>query len=128
MFMFFNNLFLYKQLKLTQVIIWMTVLTFSLVVTVLWYFLDLDLYYFAFSISTLSSIVSQFYIFSKLGDINKLNSGFFSLVGILVFWLLFFLLEHTFGISMIGMVYIIIIKSFVESVYVYLLTFSSKAH
>jgi hypothetical protein len=128
MFMFFNNLFLYKHLKLTQVLIWLTVLAFSLVVTILWYFLDLDLFYFAFSISTLSSIVSQFYIFSKLGDTNKLNSVFFSLVGILVFWLLYFLLEQTFGISMIGMVFILIIKSFVECIYVYSLTISSKAH
>jgi hypothetical protein len=124
-YIFFNNLFLYKQLKLTNVFICMTVLTFSLVVTVLWYFLSLDLVYFVFCISTLSSIISQYYIFSKLGEINNLNSVFFSLVGILVFVLLSFLLEQTFGISMIGMVLVLIVKSFVECIYVYSLTIGS---
>ncbi len=119
LFGFLNNLFLYKQLKISfNLILTISVILVFIIFSVYIIF-DIDYDYLFFSISLISSILSQYYIYSKIGDLKLLGISFFPLIGMFFYLVLFYFFNKYFVINLYILTIILILKSFSEFTFIY---------
>tara|TARA_B100000963_G_C22626235_1_gene672519 strand:+ start:1680 stop:2771 length:1092 start_codon:yes stop_codon:yes gene_type:complete len=122
LFGFFNNLFLYKQLKLSLFII-LAISTLLLIsIFSIWLIFDIEFSYILFSITLFVSIFSQYYIYSKIGKLKGLSISFFPIIGISIYLAIFFIFHQYLQINLYYLTIFLILKSFSEFVFIYLTT------
>lgn len=121
LFGFLNNLFLYKQLKLTRMIIVIISLIIIIVITVVSLLFNIDNSYYIYSISLIVSVFSQYFIFSKIGDLKGLVSSLFPFLGLLFYLLIFYGLTSFFEINLLMLTIAVIIKSVSETIFISLM-------
>lgn len=121
LFGFLNNLFLYKQLKLSRIIIIIVSLIIVVVITLVSLMFHIDNSYYIYSCSLIVSVFSQYYIFSKIGDLKGLVSSLFPFIGLLFYLLIFYSFISFLEINLLMLTVAIIIKSLSEMVFIYLM-------
>ena len=118
-FGFLNNLFFFGHLTLNRYLVTGVFVLLNICFFFIHTYFNLSIEYYIFSLSTLFSILGQYFIFSYLKEIKHTSSSFFSAVGILVFLSSFFLIKSFFSITIITMTFLLILKNFSEIFYLY---------
>ena len=121
LFGFLNNLFLYKQLQLSRMILLLVTFIIIVVLTAVALFFNMDYSYYIFSSSLIVSVYSQYYIFSKIGDLKGIASSLFPFIGLLIYLLFFYSLISFFEVNLFMLTLAIIIKSLSEMIFIKLM-------
>jgi hypothetical protein len=119
LFGFLNNLFLYKQIKLSLKLILIIGMLLVFSVFSIYVIFDIDYNYLLFSFSLIISIFSQYYIYSKIGDLKGISISFFPVIGISIYLVLFYFINKFFNINLLILTIILIIKSLSELTFIY---------
>lgn len=118
LFGFLNNLFLYKQLKLSRIIIVTVSLLLISTVLVVFIFFNINKTYLIYSSSLFISVFCQYYIFSKIGYLKSLSSSLFPIVGMSFYLLFFFMFNSFFQFTILTLTATIIVKSVSEMLFI----------
>lgn len=119
LFGFLNNLFLYKQLKLSRLIIIIVSAFLIIVLLSVFFVFNLNLSYLLFSLSLIFSVFSQYFIFSKIGELKGISASLFPLIGMSVYITLFFI-QHVFiDVNLFVLTCVLICKSISEAIFIY---------
>ncbi len=118
LFGFLNNLFLYKKLKLTRIIILIVSLFLIATVMVIFILFNMNEAYLIYSFSLIVSVFSQYYIFSKIGHLKGLSTSLFPIFGMSFYLFFFFIFNSFFQLSILTLTATIIVKSVSEMLFI----------
>ena len=121
LFGFLNNLFLYKQIRFSLFLIFIIGLLLLISVFSIYFYFDIDYNYLLFSFSLIISVFSQYYIYSKIGDLKGLSISFFPVIGTSIYLVLFYFINKFLTINLLTLTFILISKSLSELVFIYIL-------
>jgi len=121
LFGFLNNLFLYKQIKLSLRLILIIGMFLVFSIFSIYVIFDIDYNYLLFSFSLIISIFSQYYIYSKIGDLKGIGISFFPVIGMSIYLILFYFINKFFNINLLILTIILIIKSISELLFIYVI-------
>lgn len=121
LFGFLNNLFLYKQIKLSLKLFLIIGVFLIFCVISIYFIFNIDYSYLLFSFSLIISIFSQYYIYSKIGDLKGLYISFFPVIGMSIYLLLFYFMNNFFNINLFILTIILIIKSLSELLFIFVI-------
>jgi len=121
LFGFLNNLFLYKQIKLSLKLILIIGMFLVFTIFSIYVIFDIDYNYLIFSFSLIVSIFSQYYIYSKIGDLKGIGISFFPVIGVSIYLILFYFMNKFFNINLLILTIILIIKSLSELTFIYII-------
>lgn len=82
---------------------------------------DIDYNYLLFSFSLIISIFSQYYIYSKIGDLKGIGISFFPVIGISIYLVMFYFINKFFNINLLILTIILISKSLSELTFIYII-------
>lgn len=120
LFGFLNNFFLYKHLKLKRIVILLVSLILIATIFTISFFFNMNKSYFVYSLSLIVSVFSQYFIYSKIGDLKGLSSSLFPLIGMLFYLIFFYIFKSIFDFNLLILTITIILKSLSETIFVYL--------
>ena len=127
-FGFLNNMFLYKQLKLSLKLILAIGLLLVIAVFSIYVIFDIEYNYLLFSVSLIISIFAQYYISSKIGDLEGLSVSFFPAIGMSIYLVLFYFLNKYLILNLLILTFILVVKSLSELAFIYLVISIKRNH
>jgi hypothetical protein len=120
-FGFLNNLFLYKQIKLSLRLI-LIIGTFLLIsIFIVCFIFSIDYTYITFSLYLCIGVFSQYYVYSKIGDLKGLSISFFPVIGMSIYLVLFYFTNKFFNINLLILAFLLAIKSLSELTFIYII-------